>query len=124
MILEGAADFSGASYGDLTGDGVEEAVVHISFVSGGSWLPNNIYIYSLRNGKPQLLWLIETGDRADRGLKQTEIDNGELVLELYSPEGSEGACCPTRFTRARYTWASKKRKFHKKGQDELLPLSR
>ena len=124
IILERAADLGGATYGDLTGDSVEEAVVTISFLSGGSWLPHNVYVYTLQHGKPHLLWLIETGDRADRGLKQVDIDNGELVLELYSPEDSKGACCPTKFTRTRYTWDSKENKFHKKGQDELLPLNK
>lgn len=124
MIEERAADFSEVYYGDLTGNSVEEAVVRISFVSGGSWLPNNVYVYSLQKGRPHLLWLIETGDRADRGLKQVLIDNGELILELYSTEGNQGICCPTRFTRTRYIWDLKAKKFRINGKPELLLLNK
>jgi hypothetical protein len=89
----------------------------MSIVTGGSALPNIVYIYTLKRNKPRLLWAFDTGDRADGGLRRVKADNGYLLVELYSngkildkdldaeDKTNRGACCPTRFTRARYKWA-------------------
>ena len=107
---------SSVSYGDVTGDGQEEAIVTMSIVTGGSALPNIVYIYTLKGSKPRLLWAFDTGDRADGGLRRVKAENGRLLVELYGngkilgkdlgaeDKTNRGACCPTFFTRARYKW--------------------
>ena len=113
MILESIL------YGDISGDGVEEAIVVLSIVTGGSAIPHVTYIFTLQGGKPKLLWAFSTGDRAEGGLRRVYVENDELVVERYSPVKSKGDCCPTFFTRARYAWQGKHSK--QKGKEEVLP---
>lgn len=120
------------SYGDVTGDGAEEAIIDLVWITGGSAIPDLVYIYALNKGKPKLLWAFETGDRADGGYRNVLGENGRLVVELcgkdkiigrnlYEDDGTHtGACCPTYFTRTRYKWANNR--FRRQGKSEVLPL--
>jgi hypothetical protein len=92
------------TYGDVTGDGNEDAMVTLAPVLGGSATPLVTYVYSLEGDKPRLLWTLSTGDRADGGLRRIYSENGKLVVERFSPIKSHGACCPTQFTRTSYAW--------------------
>lgn len=96
--------FQSVKYGDVTGDSIEEAIVSLSIQTGGSATPGLIYVYTVKENRPTLLWLRSTGDRADGGLRSIYAQNGQLVVELNSSVGSRGDCCPTRFTRTRYEW--------------------
>jgi len=82
-MREDGIDLYKTEYADLTGDGEEEAILSMSIQTGGSAIPNLIYIYTLKNDKPKLLWSFITGDRADGGLKKLYVENGELVVELF-----------------------------------------
>src|SRR5215475_9440505 len=107
---------SSVSYGDVTGDGKEEAIVVLSILTGGSAMPNCVYVYTWDQPRPKLLWAFDTGDRADGGLRRVKAENGRLLVELYGnrrilgkdlyaeDKTNRGACCPTFFTRARYKW--------------------
>ena len=121
-------------YGDLTGDGNEEAIVDLGWITGGSAIPDLVYIYTLRNGRPKLLWAFVTGDRADGGYKNVYAENGKLVIELqgkdkiigknlYADDGTnQGDCCPTFYTRTRYEW--RRNGFRQKGKAEVFRLDR
>ncbi len=103
---------------DVTGDGQDEAVVVLKVETGGSAVPQLVYVFTWKDGKPELIWPFRTGDRADGGLKDVRGDNGEFVLELYGQDrfllgqtetgkitgDEEQLCCPTFFTRTRYKW--------------------
>ena len=115
------------NYGDVTGDGIEEAMMMLGIESRGSAIPEIVYIFGLKNRKPILLWSFETGDRADGGLRQVYADHGNLIVELFGKDrvlgkdlyrGDEGLCCPSSFTRARYEWRGSK--FRLKGIPEVL----
>jgi hypothetical protein len=121
------------SYGDVTGDGDEEALVRIGVdTSGGTASIGCIYIYAWRNNMPKLLWSFVGGDRADGGLRSAYAENGGLVVELkgkdkiigtdlYADDStSSGDCCPTFFTRTRYQWNGKR--FKQIGKAEVLPI--
>ena len=84
------------SYGDLTGDGIEEAVVQTVCNTGGTGNFSHAFVYTLRGGKPALLTQIEGGDRAFGGFHALNVSkSGLLVVEAYNvPEGEGGACCP------------------------------
>ena len=119
FIDEMGVFLQGVKYGDVTGDGLEEAIVSLSIQTGGSAIPGIIYIYTLRKSRPLLLWFRTTGDRADGGLRDVYAESGRLVVELNSPVGSRGDCCPTHFTRTRYEWRGGRfRQRHK----ETLPI--
>jgi hypothetical protein len=109
-------------YGDVTNDGEVEAFINLGVQTGGSAMPNMIYIYTLENGKPKLLWSFDTGDRAEGGFKKIYAENGVLVVELFGdthyekgswifniPEGKfKGMCCPTLYTKNYFKWNGKR----------------
>lgn len=107
---EGGPNF--INYGDVTGDGVEDAMVVLGISVRGSAIPHYVYIFTMEE-RPKLIWDFETGDRADGGLRQVYADKGQLVIELFGKdrviggelhEEHEPLCCPSSFTRARYKW--------------------
>lgn len=101
-------------YGDVTGDNVEEAVITIKLDVMGNSKPYVVFVYSLINNEPKMLWVHEAGDRADKGLRKVYItDNHLLVMEEYNAdkivssteeETKVGMCCPKTFTRTFYRW--------------------
>ena len=127
-----AVSVAPVEYGDLTGDGQEEAVVVLYAELGGTESSNDVFIYSLKNGRPVLLWKFWTGDRADGGLVRLYAENGKLVVELagknkfigsdyFANDGSSnGACCPTVITRSKYQWI--RGAFRRRGRLEVLPF--
>jgi len=108
-------------YFDITGDGQDEALVILKIETAGSAIPQLVYVFTWKDGKPELIWPFRTGDRADGGLKDLRAENGELVVELYGRDrfllgqtetgkitgDEEQLCCPTSFTRSRYKWNGK-----------------
>jgi hypothetical protein len=109
------------SYGDVTGDGIEEAIIFMSILTGVSAMPGQVYIYTLRDNQPKLLWYFSTGDRAENGFRKVYADKGNLVVELNGPKRiGEGLCCPVRFTRTRYQWRGGR--FRQKGRKEINPI--
>jgi hypothetical protein len=107
-------------YADLTGDEQEEAILTMGIQTGGSMIPSLIYIYTLKNGKPKFLWGFVTGDRAEGGLKEIYVENGELIVELFGddkfengqwefnlPKNERGLACPTAVTKFRFKWNGK-----------------
>ena len=108
-------------YFDITGDGQDEAIVVLKVETTGHAIPQLVYIYEWKDGGPELIWNFRTGDRADGGLKDMRVENGELVVELYGQDrfllgqtetgkitgDEEQLCCPTYFTRTFYKWNGK-----------------
>ncbi|SRR6266404_378282 len=102
------------TYGDVTSDGEEEAIIELYAESGGTEASEDVFIYAMRSGNPVLLWKFETGDRAEGGPRRIAAENGELVVDLFGVGtaigkklyGTEdvGACCPKHFTRTKYKW--------------------
>lgn len=107
-----------AKYMDTDGDGQDEAVVVLKVETGGNAIPQLAYVYGWNDNKPELRWNFRTGDRADGGMKDIRMENGEVVVELYGQDrfvlgqsetgkitgDEEQLCCPIYFTRSRYKW--------------------
>ena len=103
---------------DLTADGNDEAIVILKVETTGNAIPQLVYVYEWKQNAPALIWNFRTGDRADGGLKDIRIENGEVVIELYGQDrfiigetetskitgDEEQLCCPTFFTRTSYKW--------------------
>jgi hypothetical protein len=115
-------------YGDVTGDGTEDAMLVLSESVKGSAIPYYVYVYSIHRDQAMLLWFFETGDRAQGGLRRVFSENGKLVIELYGKDtylggdifgGSPSACCPSHYTRSRYEWKDKR--FRRYQQFEVFP---
>jgi len=108
-------------YLDVTGDGQDEAIVILKVETTGNAIPQLVYVYEWKDEKPELIWNFRTGDRADGGLKDMRVENGEVVIELYGQDrfllgetetskitgDEEQLCCPTFFTRTLYKWNGK-----------------
>jgi hypothetical protein len=121
------------SYGDVTGDGRDEALVTITAETGGTMRPHWVFVYGAGARSPELLWAFASGDRAAGGLKRVYAESGTLMVELLGknmipsdPETfgahddtAQGACCPGTFTRTRYAWNG--RAFVLRGPPEVLP---
>jgi hypothetical protein len=126
--------FGHVFYGDVTGDGVEEALVFLVVHTNGSAIPGCVYVYQMRHGRPQLLWSFDTGDRADGGFRQIYADRGQLVLELYgrgkilgrdlyADDGTRAETpYPYLITRTRYVW--RRNRFRRVGTPEQFSDSR
>lgn len=106
---------------DVTGDGEDEAIVILKVETGGAAIPQLVYVFSWKDNRPELIWPFRTGDRADGGLKDIRVENGQMVVELYGQDrfllgqtetgkigdDVEQLCCPTHFTRSFYKWNGK-----------------
>lgn len=93
-------------YGDLTGDGMDEAAVVIAYRGGGSGSYNDGFIYILKNGRPELLTTFKGGDRADGSITNVKIQGGLLVVERFAPESpGSGLCCPKYIDTTKYRWS-------------------
>ena len=106
---------------DLTGDGNDEAIVILKVETTGNAIPQLVYVFEWKDGKPELIWNFRTGDRADGGLKDIRVENGLVALELFGQDrfvlgevetskitgDEEQLCCPTFFTRSNYKWNGK-----------------
>jgi len=123
-----SVELGAITYGDVTGDGEEEAIIELYAERGGTEASEDVFIYTMRDGNPVLLWKFETGDRADGGPRRIAAENGELVVDLYGVGaeigkklyGTEGvgACCPKHFTRTRYRWVGTQ--FQQDGLQEVF----
>ena len=92
-------------YGDLNGDGKDEAVVTSVCNTGGTGNFTEGFVYTMRGGRPILLTRIEGGDRAFGGIDDARIEQGLLLVERYAPdESGGGACCPKYIETTKYRW--------------------
>lgn len=118
-------------YGDVTNDGEEEAMLSVYPWSGGNCSCEMVFIYTLKNKTPKLLWSFDTWDKANGGFKRAYAENGKLVVETFGdnkfendewefnfPEKIEGYCCPTAYTKIRFEWNGEK--FMVSGKPQLF----
>jgi hypothetical protein len=73
------------NYGDLTGDGNDEAVLALGIITSGTARPGVVFVYTMSRGKPRRLLALETADRWDYGYRSATISDGELIIERYKP---------------------------------------
>lgn len=104
-------EWSPVVYGDLTGDGRDEAIVMTA--CGGMHSVSEPYVFTMKDGKPSLLTKLEVGNRAMGGYKKITVMRGLLITErLYG----RGACCPEYEVTQSYKWNG--RDFIKVGKEK------
>lgn len=109
-------------YGDLNGDGKDEAIILSVCNTGGTGNFSEGFIYNIKNGKPFLLTRIEGGDRAMGGLRGARIENKLLIIE--SNEGSAACCAEYVVTNQYRLSGAKLTATGKETKRELYPATR
>jgi hypothetical protein len=118
------------SYGDVTDDSQTEAILNFREDTEGSAGINLVYIFTTEKKKPEALWVWESGDRAEGGLRRICAERGRLVVETYGNGtglydsvnvDNTGLCCPKHFTRTRYEWFDED--FQRVGKTEVFPFT-
>jgi hypothetical protein len=96
------------AYGDLTGDGTDEAAVTLYYTGGGTGAFSKGFVFTLRAGHLFLLTTFAGGDRADGGIREVQIKDGLLWVQRNEPERLQdapvGLCCPKYIITTRYKW--------------------
>jgi hypothetical protein len=92
------------SFGDLTGDGRDEAAVAASCNTGGTGQFSEGMVFAMRDGRPELIARVEGGDRAYGGIAGLAIERGQLVVERYATDDDGPACCPRYIDTTRLRW--------------------
>lgn len=95
-------------FGDITGDGVEEAAVWVRYrFSGEASTPSlsDVLVYALKDNNLTLLATFNGGDRAYGGIESVAIDAGKLMIGRYKPETPD-ACmaCYGFIETTTYAW--------------------
>jgi hypothetical protein len=113
-------------YGDLDGDGMEEAAVDLRFGTGGTASWDYVYVHSLARDTARsvrLLGILESGSRADGGLVGSAIKGKLLILDFFDSSHRVADCCSSRAIRVHYRF--RKGKFAEEGTRKGIeaPLS-
>lgn len=86
-------------YGDLDGDGDEEAAVQTGFSTGGTGQFGSLTIWDIDGARVVARDSVGTGDRANGGLAHFDIRSGQIITENFDTD--RGACCPNMVRQAR-----------------------
>jgi hypothetical protein len=81
------------AFGDLDGDGVDDAVVVLGESGGGSGFFSNLVAVIRRNGRLETPAVSELGDRIE--IKQIGIRDGIVTVDMTTQGPNDGLCCPT-----------------------------
>lgn len=92
------------TYGDLNGDGQDEAAVDLLCSSGGTANWHYLYVFTLAHGSPTLVGRLQSGSRAYGGLIRVAIEQKTLVLDFADADRRVGDCCSEGYIRVRYRW--------------------
>jgi hypothetical protein len=113
-ITNGRHDFSPArggyvmlrsiTYGDVDGDGEDEAAVDLLFSTGGTANWHYLYVFTLADRSPKLLGRLRSGSRADGGLEKVSIEQNKLILDFADTSRRAADCCSEGYVRVSYRW--------------------
>jgi heat shock protein HslJ len=83
------------AFGDLDGDGTDDAAVLLAESSGGSGTRVLLSVVGALSGEPASYGTALVGDRPQ--IRSTRISEQEIRLELVDQGPEDPACCPTHF---------------------------
>ena len=103
-VEHGYFSVSAPEFADLTGDGAEEAILVMHSSTGGTERFTGIEVFSSKAGTGVSIGGIPGGDRGDGGIAGVTVDGATIVVERYLSLEGDGACCPSKLQRERWTW--------------------
>ena len=80
-------------YGDLNGDGLEDAAVVLAMNGGGTGWFERLIVFMNDNGKPKQVAASSLGDRTI--INSITIYGGFITVDMLAQGPNDGACCPT-----------------------------
>ena len=92
------------TYGDVDGDGVDEALVALNYSPGGTGNWDYLYVYKLQDGRAHVIARLQAGSRGSGGLVRACIQENLLVAAFADSERLSGDCCSEGYIRVRYRW--------------------
>jgi hypothetical protein len=95
-VERGYFQVAAPEFGDLDGDGADEALIVSVLNTGGTGQFDAITVYTMRDGGPAILGQIPGGDRGDGGISSASITDGAVVVERMMSQEGDGACCPSK----------------------------
>ena len=107
------------AYGDLNGDGMEDAAVLLAESSGGSGTFISVAAVVNQDGQPVNAGTAPVGDRPQ--LKSLAIQNGQIVMEIVTQGPDDPMCCPT--LKVRKTYSLQDGRLVEVGSEELGQVS-
>jgi hypothetical protein len=107
------------AYGDLTGDGKDEAVVRTLCNTGGSGSFDEEMVFTMKDGQPILLGRVPGGDRAVGAVRCARVEGGALKAERVGND--TGAAVGIEFVDTE-TWRLQGGRFVRAGDPVHRPL--
>jgi hypothetical protein len=92
------------TYGDVDGDGVDEALVALNYSPGGTGNWDYLYVYKLQDGRAHVIARLQAGSRGSGGLIRAFVQENLLVADFADSERLSGDCCSEGYIRVRYRW--------------------
>ncbi len=92
--------FQGAAFGDLNGDGKNDAAVIIAENGGGSGTFISLITFDTENGLPKQTGEAKLGDRVM--VKSADISSGVVHLDMVVHGPNDGLCCPSLSEKQNY----------------------
>lgn len=104
--MQGYLDIAPPTYGDVDGDGVEDAIIISAFNGGGTGIFTQADVFTLRPGatEPTLIGSIPGGDRGDGGLVDIRFEGGKVLVDRNHSTDEDGTCCPSKLVHEVWTW--------------------
>jgi hypothetical protein len=92
-------------YGDVDGDGFEDAIIISTENTGGTGRFDGADVYTLRDGAVVVIASIPGGDRGHGGLEAVTVPAPKVVtVRRYDAQDGVGACCPSRLRVETWRW--------------------
>jgi len=103
-VAHGSFKVTEPVFGDLDGDGTEEAVLVTCLNGGGTGRFSHIGVYAIRDGKETVIGGIPGGDRGDGGIDDVKLQGKVLIVSRMMSMADDGACCPSKLQHERWSW--------------------
>jgi len=116
---------SDIAYGDLNGDGRDEAIVLTVCNTGGTGNFSEGFVFTMKGAKATMTGRIPGGDRAYGGLRSTRVEKGLLLVDSNDPGKDGAACCPELILTTTYKVVGNKlTKIGKATSRDIYPTER